>query len=281
MRRIKNPFVPFILASLFVVAPAIGEGYRVEVEQGGVARWDGESINSCGMDGRTFTPVGGSCFYPIDFARSPGHIEIARWTDAGIETGWLVIVEREFETQDIEFPDDSFVHLSDEDLARHYSEQAKVKPLFRRGWSSPARFTIPLGPPGQNLPQGGGFGAHRTFNGEPKNRHTGTDYAIPTGTPVQAVADGEVVLAEEHFFSGLAVYVDHGHGLVSMAFHLSKAEGEVGDEVERGGKIGEVGSTGRSTGPHLHLGIRWRNARIDPEWLIGKAGSMPKVEQAP
>ena len=269
----------WVLAALALPAASLAVP-RVEVEQGGVARWDGDGTISCGMDGRTFKPVDGTCWYPVDFERSPSTVEIARWTAGGIETAWLVIVEREFESQDITFPDDKFVHLSDEDLARHYSEQAKVKPIFRRGWSSPARFSIPLGEPADNLPQGGGFGARRTFNGEPKNSHTGLDYAIASGTPVKAVAAGDVVLAEEHFFSGLAVYTDHGHGLISMSFHLLNASDE-GSSVERGDKIGEVGSTGRSTGPHLHLGVRWRGARIDPEWLISRVDSVPRVAEAP
>lgn len=255
---------------------------RVEVEQGGVARWDADGIEACGMDGRTFRPVDGSCWFPVDFGRRPGHVEIAAYLRGGAsETGWLVITEREFETQEIEFPDDRFVDLSPEDLARHHREQAKVKPLFRRGWSTPPLFTLPLGPPSDNLPEGGGFGARRIFNGEPKNPHTGTDYAIPAGTAVKAVEAGKVALVEEHFFSGLATYVNHGHGLVSMYFHMQEAPLEAGAMVEKGDALGEVGSTGRSTGPHLHLGLRWRGARIDPDWLRDRFGEIPAVQPAP
>lgn len=262
-----------------ITSVASAAGLSVEVEQGGVARWEGEGITRCGMDGRGFSPVDGSCWFPVDFRRDPGKIEIARWTSAGMDTAWLTIVPREFEKQDIEFPDDKFVHLSQEDLARHHAEQAVIRPLLRQGWKKPAQFTIPLGKPAASLPQGGGFGAHRTFNGEPRARHRGTDYAISAGTPVTAVAAGEVVLAEEHFFAGLGVYIDHGNGLFSLSFHLQSAA-ETGSEVEKGGKIGEVGSTGRSTGPHLHLGLHWRGAWIDPEWLYLKSDSIPQVQAA-
>ncbi len=264
---------------LFSATALSAAGYKVEVEQGGVARWDGENITRCGMDGRNYHPVDGSCWYAIDFERSPGRIEIARWIEGeGIDTGWLTILEREFETQEIEFPDDRYVHLSEEDLARHYAEQARLKPSLRRDWSSPPRFSIPLGQPADSLPQGSGFGAPRVFNGEPKNAHTGTDYAIPAGTSVKTVADGDVVMAEEHFFARLGVYIDHGNGLFSMYFHLQEAAVEASAEVEKGAKVGEVGSTGRSTGPHLHLGLRWRGARIDPAWLIDKSESVPRVQ---
>ncbi|MEM7050550.1 MAG: M23 family metallopeptidase [Acidobacteriota bacterium] len=252
---------------------------RVEVEQGGVARWDADGIEACGMDGRTYRPVAGTCYYPVDFGRRPSQIEIAIYQRGGkSQSAWLVVLEREFETQEIDFPDDRYVDLSPEDLARHHQEQAAVKPLFRRGWSTEPRFTLPLGPPAGSLPEGGGFGARRVFNGEPKNPHTGTDYAIPTGTPVLAVEAGEVVLVGEHFFSGLAVYVDHGHGLVSMSFHLSEAAVEAGSEVAKGDTVAKVGSTGRSTGPHLHLGLRWRGARIDPDWLRDRFADLPAVE---
>lgn len=264
-----------LLMALCVSVPAAG--VVVEVEQGGVARWDGEGLTACGMDGRTYQPVDDTCWYPVDFARQPATLEIAQWTTAGMETAWLRIVEREFETQDIEFPDDRFVHLSEEDLARHYGEQARLKPRLNRGWNQPARFSIPLEKPTSPLPEGGGFGAYRSFNGEPKSRHTGTDYAINLGTPVVAPADGTVVLAEEHFFAGLGVYLDHGAGLFSMQFHLQKATVEEGADVERGATVGEIGSTGRSTGPHLHLGLRWRGARIDPAWLLDRVSEIPSV----
>jgi len=91
-----------------------------------------------------------------------------------------------------------------------------------------------------------------------------------TGTVVRAVADGRVALSEDQYFAGNAVYVDHGDGLVSMSFHLSERLVADGDEVVRGQPIGKVGATGRVTGPHLHFGLRWRGARVDPDRLLGR-----------
>src|SRR5262249_8735173 len=86
--------------------------------------------------------------------------------------------------------------------------------------------------------------------------------AAGAGTTVEAVADGTVVLAAEHFFSGNSVFVDHGDGLISMYFHLSQIGVKVGQSVKRGEALGLVGATGRASGPHLHLGVRWHGARV-------------------
>lgn len=239
----------------------------VDAPQGSVVRWQGNAA-SCGMDGRTWRALEGSCYYPIDFQRQPGRIEIARWPEGGsMERAWAQITEQDFGHQDIQFPDDTFVHLSEENLQRLYAEQAEIKPLFRR--RGPANFTLPLAAPAEPLPEGKYFGVRRTFNSEPKNPHTGTDYAIGSGHSVRSVAAGKVVLIGEHFFAGNSVYVDHGDGLISMYFHLESFSVDQGQTVDRGTELGKIGSTGRSTGPHLHLGLRWKGARIDPSPLIG------------
>lgn len=109
------------------------------------------------------------------------------------------------------------------------------------------------------------FGSQRILNGKPKNAHNGLDIAAPRGTPVYAMADGKVILAADNFYySGNYIILDHGQGLNSMYLHLSKKDVIAGDFVKKGQKIGEIGTTGRSTGPHLHWGIQWYGKRIDP-----------------
>lgn len=275
----RRTFTRASLCLLLTVAfPWAALGLGVEVEQGGLARWPGEGITACGMDGRTFAPVGDACYFPVDLTRSPGKIEIAQWTAAGLTTAWLTVQGKEYELQDIDFPDDSYVHLSEENLARLYQEQAEVKPLLRRV-GGPPRFTLPVAAPLSPLPEGRYFGVRRTFNGEPKSRHTGTDYAVGLDNAVTTVADGTVVLAAEHFFAGRSVFVLHGNALVTMYFHLNEISVEVGQEVKQGDTVGKVGSTGRSTGPHLHLGVRWQRARIDPALLLKDPAALPTVSE--
>ena len=110
--------------------------------------------------------------------------------------------------------------------------------------------------------------------------HSGRDYPVGDGNTVSAVADGRVVLAAEHFFTGNAVYVDHGGGLVSMNFHLKSLSVKTGDEVKRGQALGKIGATGRATGPHLHLGLRWLGKRIDPALLLDAPSKLPSVSDS-
>jgi murein DD-endopeptidase MepM/ murein hydrolase activator NlpD len=99
------------------------------------------------------------------------------------------------------------------------------------------------------------------------------------GTPVLAVADGTVVVAKDMFFEGNAVFIDHGDGLISMYFHLSEIKVQAGQEVKKGHTLGRVGSTGRATGPHLFFGVRWHDARIDPQFLLEDPGKIPTVDR--
>jgi len=249
----------------------------VTVPQGSVGRWVGE-CDACGMDGQVYKPVDGACYFPIDMARTPGTIEIARWVAGTMEKGKLTITAADFPADEIEFPDERYVTLSQEDLTRHHGEQALIKPLFRR-IGGPPRFSLPLGKPADPLPEGKYFGAHRVFNGQTKSQHTGADYAIGEGNPALATAAGTVVLTGEHFFAGNSVYVHHGNGLVTMAFHLSDIAASEGSEVGPGDTLGKIGSTGRSTGPHLHFGIRWLGARIDPALLLDDPAKLPTVSE--
>lgn len=119
----------------------------------------------------------------------------------------------------------------------------------------------------------GVYGSQRILNGEPRRPHYGWDIAAPTGTPVRAPAAGVVTVAEpDMYYSGGTLLLDHGHGLSSAFLHLSRLDVEVGQRVERGDKLGEVGASGRSTGAHLDWRMNWFEHRVDPRSL---AGPMP------
>ncbi len=116
----------------------------------------------------------------------------------------------------------------------------------------------------------GRFGAQRVYNGTPGSYHSGLDIAMPTGTPFVAPADGVVVLAAKDPFTleGHLLMVDHGMGLNSAFLHCSELLVEEGQVVRQGEVIGKVGATGRASGPHLHWGMKWNSARVDPLSLL-------------
>lgn len=113
------------------------------------------------------------------------------------------------------------------------------------------------------------FGAQRIYRGTPGGYHSGVDVAAAAGTPFVAPADGVVVLAADTPFTleGYLLIVDHGMGLSSAFLHNSRLDVRVGDVVRQGQQLGLVGATGRATGPHMHWGMRWNAARIDPRKL--------------
>ena len=111
----------------------------------------------------------------------------------------------------------------------------------------------------------GRFGNQRVYNGKPGSPHSGMDIAAPNGTPVKAPAAGVVTFAApDLYLTGGTVLLDHGFGISSNFLHLSRIDVKVGDRIEQGQVIAAVGSTGRSTGPHLHWGMNWFDTRIDP-----------------
>jgi murein DD-endopeptidase MepM/ murein hydrolase activator NlpD len=112
------------------------------------------------------------------------------------------------------------------------------------------------------------FGTARVFNGKVASVHRGTDFRVISGTPVRAANDGQVVLASPLFFEGNCVVIDHGEGLKTIYMHLSDIQVKDGERVKKGQVIALSGGTGRATGPHLHLAVRWEGAYLDPTKLL-------------
>lgn len=112
------------------------------------------------------------------------------------------------------------------------------------------------------------FGLRRYFNGQARKPHSGLDIAAPIGTPIHAPDDGVVIDTGHFFFNGNTVFLDHGHGLITMYCHLDEIKAQKNQAVKKGEIIGTVGKTGRVTGPHLHWGVSLNNARIDPKLLL-------------
>ncbi len=112
------------------------------------------------------------------------------------------------------------------------------------------------------------FGTARVFNGNVQSVHQGLDFGVPAGTPVAALNAGTVLLAQMLFFEGNCVVLDHGQGLLTIYMHLSKFDVKEGEHVKRGQQIALSGGTGRATGPHLHVAVRWQGIYLDPAILL-------------
>lgn len=245
-----------------------------EVKPGSVARWSGAGTTRCAMGGSSWRPLGNDCYFAVDLLAA-GTLVAERVRAGRTERRVLRVGTYPYPEQHIEIEDQSKVDLSPADLKRVEREEREVGQLF--GTASARRFTLPLAHPLSELPPGGRFGSRRWFNGQPRSPHTGADFAAAAGTAVFAVAEGKVVLARELFFSGNSVFIDHGDGLITMYFHFSKTLVRPGQQVKRGTEIGRVGATGRASGPHLHLGVRWHGARVDPEQLLGGVEGIPEI----
>jgi murein DD-endopeptidase MepM/ murein hydrolase activator NlpD len=260
--------------TLALGAPAAGADPVAQVPPGSVVRWPGDGIESCALGKRSWPPLAGACYFAIDLLRGPGAVDLVRSRGGRRESLSIRIGDYPYPVQTLTLPK-AQVDLSADDLARVQRENRDIARLWRR--AGPRRFALPLHPPLDPLPEGGRFGSRRVINGQPKSPHSGADYSASAGAPVFAAGEGVVALVGDHFFAGRSVFLDHGAGLISMYFHMSRVHVKQGESVRRGQAIGAVGSTGRATGPHLHFGVRWHRARVDPTLLLGDPAGLPQV----
>jgi murein DD-endopeptidase MepM/ murein hydrolase activator NlpD len=201
----------------------------------------------------------------IDLNAEPGRYTLELTINGRTTSRGVTVVRKKYPLQRLKLPEDK-VTLSPENEARVEREQNEMAAIWPvesvRDWSG--NFSDPL--PGKEITTS--FGMRRIINNIPKNPHTGVDLSAEEGEPVRAPNDGVAVLVEEQFFSGNSVVLDHGQGIHTMFFHLSKVNVHRGQAVRKGDVIGFVGSTGRVTGACLHWGVRVQGARVDPLELI-------------
>ena len=209
----------------------------------------------------------------VDLEKAPGDYEFS--VSATVENGehvgctaTLAVRAGKFATESLTVQK-QFVEPNEQQAQRAVAEQEKLRQIFdhitpEKLWHGPFRLPLTGGVRGTN------FGKRRILNGQPRSPHTGADFPAPTGTPIHATQSGCVVLAEELYFSGNTVIIDHGLGIYSLYGHLSATDVAVGDSVKAGAVIGKVGATGRVTGPHLHWGVTVNKARVNPIQLVAE-----------
>lgn len=217
-------------------------------------------------DHRTWSSLAG-----VDVETTPGHYPLTIEVDPDETTHRtlhqeLSIEEAPYEKVPLTVPD-KFVEPNAAALKVIAADKIVKDKAFAQSspkpeWSS--SFTPPL----RTGVMSDSFGTQRVFNGKLASVHRGLDYHAKTGTPVAAINSGRVVLARPLYFEGGCVVIDHGLGLMSVYMHLSKIEVRVGARVRRGQIIALSGASGRATGPHLHLGVRWQGSYLDPAKLF-------------
>ena len=217
-----------------------------------VSQWNGRhvAIAMLGTDILTIKP-------------GPQKLLVRAWAGEK-ETVWqrsVRIVVRTYPRQELNLPS-KMVTPPAVELERIREERTRTQKA-KNTWSDQRLWQLPFHRPveGKNTSL---YGLQRVLNGKPKDPHRGLDFRAPTGTAVEAVADGRVILAESHYYAGNSIYIDHGNGVISLYFHLSRFDVIQGDIVKRGQIIGRSGCTGRATGPHLHLSISVQGQLVDP-----------------
>ena len=203
----------------------------------------------------------------FDLATVPGTYPIAVYVSerpAPFRTLDLRVLAKTFATRQLRVSP-RFVEPNAADLERIARDAGALERIFSsvtpRLWNGPFIAPVAARPTSK-------FGTRSIFNGEPRAPHAGVDFRGAADAPVVAPGAGRIVLADDLFFTGKTVVIDHGLGLFSLLAHLSAVAVAHGDVIERGVLVGRVGATGRATGPHLHWGVRLNGARVDPLSLL-------------
>lgn len=211
------------------------------------------------------TTSGWRAMVGIPLSTKPGTHDLQLTIDGQLSIRQFEVGSKAYAEQHLTIKNKRKVNPNEEDMKRIQKDRTSIANAkrYRHPEILATRFTVPI----EGI-RSSSFGSRRFFNKQPRRPHGGMDIAAPTGTPVLAPADGYVVETGDYFFSGNCIFIGHGAGLQTFYAHLSKIDVEPGTFVKRGEKIGEVGATGRVTGPHLHWSVGLNRTWVDPEIFL-------------
>jgi murein DD-endopeptidase MepM/ murein hydrolase activator NlpD len=234
-----------------------------------VARWNGTPFSM-----RSLAGEGAFALLGVDLLQEPGSypLEVVVVDQQGRSSNYTLmvkVVKADRPIQRLILPKEMVTPLDPVVIKRIDRERALVAEIYANMESRPlwVSFIRPVDDPVSSA-----FGLQRILNGEPRTPHNGIDFRSPLGTPVRAPAAGIAVLVADLYYTGKTVILDHGEGLFSLYAHLNEFLCDLGQQLQQGEFVGRVGSTGRSTGPHLHWGVRLRGERVDPMLLLQALG---------
>ncbi|WP_370978040.1 M23 family metallopeptidase [Agaribacterium sp. ZY112] len=275
MNRLFSSFMLLLTCGFALSAGALDIHFDQDLQQGALLTGKTDAVKLSVL-GRTLKPDAKGQFVfglgrdaepqlEVTLVGANGESELKRFT----------VLQRQYDLQEVNGVAKKYVSPPKEVSARISEDAAEVRKAreldrpevvaYQQGFKWPAQGRI-----------SGVYGSQRVFNGVPKRPHYGLDIAAPTGTPVFAPVDGLVSLAhKDMYYSGGTLILDHGRGVSSTFIHLSQLHVKLGEEVKQGQLIGEIGATGRVTGPHLDWRINWFDQRLDPALLLPSAKPEP------
>ena len=263
LHRRRHGHCAWLLALACAAAPATA----IEIGLGSVAALPLPiDAVSASVNGEPVLVVAGHAIVgaALDAEPGPHVVEVATLTDAARLA--YEVVHRDYPEQRLRTSNRRMVNPDPADLERINRETATMRAAYALRTpvtASPVPFLKPVAGRHSSV-----FGLRRFWNDEPRSPHSGLDIAANTGTPIASPAPGIVAVTGDYFFNGNTVMVDHGGGLVTMYCHLHTIGVQEGQAVARGDVLGQVGATGRSTGPHLHWSVSLGGVRVDPERMM-------------
>jgi murein DD-endopeptidase MepM/ murein hydrolase activator NlpD len=233
------------------------------MEQGSLALGTAPPGSVVALDGRPLhvTPEGRFAF-GFSYDQTSANLVTVRYPDGGGDSRSFTPAARKYDEQRVNGLPQATVTPDPAETAR-INREAEVIFLARLDDTAGTDFLGGFDWPAPGI-LSGVFGSRRINNGIPGAPHYGVDMAAPTGTPIRAPANGIVKVSADHFLNGGFTLLDHGQGVTTSYLHQSARFVRVGDVVKRGQVIGNIGATGRATGPHLHWAMNWFQVRLDP-----------------